>query len=123
MDFSHGMNICNDRYFEETRINQFVQFGLDTTSKGYKVMKLMGKQEQGLVKTDLPHYYEVKIPNHPNGIPQMHCGMRKDVERLLEMYPDTNHGEKFICHIHHRQWMFLIFNSSGPGVTDATNPT
>tara|TARA_B100000085_G_scaffold158502_1_gene144099 strand:+ start:210 stop:860 length:651 start_codon:yes stop_codon:yes gene_type:complete len=30
----HGMNICNDRYFEETRINQFVQFGLDTTSKG-----------------------------------------------------------------------------------------
>ena len=51
-------------------------------------MKLR-KQEQGLVKTDLPHYYEVKIPNHPNGIPQMHCGMKKDADRLLELYPGS----------------------------------
>ena len=51
-------------------------------------MKLRRK-EQGIVKTDLPHYYEVKIPNHPNGVSQMHCGMKKDADRLLEMYPDA----------------------------------
>ena len=33
-------------------------------------MKLR-KQEQGLVKTDLPHYYTGEdFYNHPNGIPQ-----------------------------------------------------
>ena len=42
-----------------------------------------------LVRKDSPHYYEVKIPNHPNGVPQMHCGNIKDAERLLEMYPDS----------------------------------
>ena len=36
-----------------------------------------------------PHYYEVKIPNHPNGVPQIHVGNIKDVERILEMYPDA----------------------------------
>ena len=74
-------------------------FNLDLTlhQKGTKVMKLR-KQEQGLVRTDPPHYYEVKIPNHPNGIPQMHCGNIKDAERLLEMYPDATMEKIYLPH-------------------------
>ena len=60
-------------------------------------MKLR-KQEQGLVKTDSPHYYEVKIPNHPNGVPQMHVGNIKDAERILEMYPDSTIEKIYLPH-------------------------
>ena len=60
-------------------------------------MKLR-KKEQGLVKTDLPHYYEVKIPNHPNGVPKMHCGMKKDADRLLELYPDATMEKIYLPH-------------------------
>ena len=60
-------------------------------------MKLR-KKEQGLVKTDLPHYYEVKIPNHPNGVPKMHCGMKKDADRLLELYPDATVEKIYLPH-------------------------
>ena len=60
-------------------------------------MKLR-KKEQGIVKTDLPHYYEVKIPNHPNGVPKMHCGNIKDAERLLEMYPDATIEKIYLPH-------------------------
>ena len=34
-----------------------------------------------LVAQDAPHLWEVKIPNHPNGVKQMHCGNLKDAER------------------------------------------
>ena len=51
-----------------------------------------------LVRQDAPHYYEVKIPNHPNGIPKMHCGNIKDAERLLEMYPDATIEKIYLPH-------------------------
>ena len=60
-------------------------------------MKLR-KSEPALVKSDAPHYYEVKIPNHPNGVPQMHVGNIKDVERILEMYPDATMTKIYLPH-------------------------
>ena len=63
-------------------------------------MKLR-KYEHGLVKSDPPHYYEVKIPNHPNGVPQMHVGNIKDAERILEMYPDSTITKIYLPHPPH----------------------
>ena len=47
------------------------------------------KLQSNLAKSDGPHYYEVVIPNHPNGVPKMHCGTMRDAEMLLEKYPDA----------------------------------
>ena len=47
------------------------------------------KHQEQLVPREPPHYYEVKIPNHPNGVKQMHIGQWKDVEPVLERYPDA----------------------------------
>ena len=46
-------------------------------------------EEMAIVGRDLPHYFEVKIPNHPNGVSQMHVGQWRDVESVLERYPDA----------------------------------
>jgi len=59
-------------------------------------MKL--KKQESIVKSSQPHYYEVKIPNHPNGVPKMHCGNIKDAERLLEMYPDATIEKIYLPH-------------------------
>ena len=56
------------------------------------------KKQDSIVKSDQPHYYEVKIPNHPNGVPQMHVGNIKDVERLLELYPDATVEKIYLPH-------------------------
>ena len=51
-----------------------------------------------LVQLDAPHYYEVVIPNHPNGVPKMHCGTMRDVEMLLEKYPDATMTKIYLPH-------------------------
>jgi len=51
-------------------------------------MKLR-KSEPAIVKSEMPHYYELKFKDHPNGIEKVHCGTMKDVERMLEIYPDA----------------------------------
>ena len=51
--------------------------------------KLNTRSQSQLMRQDAPHIWEVKIPNHPNGVPQMHCGLKKDADRLLELYPDA----------------------------------
>ena len=38
-----------------------------------------------LVRTDLPHYFEMTLPNGST----RHCGTLKDVESLLSIYPDA----------------------------------
>ena len=38
--------------------------------------ELSTKPQSQLMRQDAPHYYEVKIPNHPNGVPQMHLMLR-----------------------------------------------
>ena len=40
----------------------------------------------------------IKIPNHPNGVPQMHCGNIRDAERLLEIYPDATMTKIYLPH-------------------------
>ena len=56
------------------------------------------KKESQLARNDAPHYYEVKIKGHPNGVPQMHCGKIKDAERLLEMYPGSTMSKIYFPH-------------------------
>ena len=56
------------------------------------------KLQSNLAKSDAPHYYEVVIPNHPNGVPKMHCGMKKDADRLLELYPDATMTKIYLPH-------------------------
>ena len=56
------------------------------------------KKQDSIVKSDQPHYYEVKIPNDPNGVPQMHVGNIKDAERILEMYPDATVEKIYLPH-------------------------
>ena len=58
----------------------------------------MKDSNSDLARTDLPHYYEVKIPNHPNGVPQMHCGKLRDAERILEMYSDATIEKIYLPH-------------------------
>ena len=60
--------------------------------------ELSTKSQSQLMRQDAPHYYEVKIPNHPNGVPQMHCGNIKDAERLLEIYPDATMNKIYLPH-------------------------
>ena len=52
-------------------------------------MKLKVHEEMALVANSLPHYYEVKIRDHPNGVKQLHIGSWKDVESVLERYPES----------------------------------
>ena len=51
-----------------------------------------------LVTQEPPHMWEVRIPNHPNGVPKMHCGNEKDAQRLLEMYPDATISKFYLPH-------------------------
>ena len=60
--------------------------------------ELSKEQSKSLARQDAPHYYEVKIPNHPNGVPQMHCGKLRDAERLLEIYPDATMTKIYLPH-------------------------
>jgi len=60
--------------------------------------ELSTRSRNELARQDAPHYYEVKIPNHPNGVPQMHCGMKRDADRLLELYPDATVTKVYLPH-------------------------
>ena len=60
--------------------------------------QLSKKKQSELIAQEPPHYYELKIPNHPNGVPQMHCGMKRDADRLLELYPDATVEKIYLPH-------------------------
>ena len=60
-------------------------------------MKLR-KSEPAIVKSEMPHYYELKFKDHPNGIEKVHCGTMKDVERMLEIYPDAIYSKILLPH-------------------------
>ena len=62
-------------------------------------MELIKRETQSkLVTKEQPHCYEVRIPNHPNGVPKMHCGMKKDADSLLEKYPDATVEKIYLPH-------------------------
>ena len=48
------------------------------------------REEMSLVANNLPHYYEVKVVGHPNGVERMTIGQWRDVETVLERYPDSS---------------------------------
>ena len=51
-----------------------------------------------IVRAEMPHYYEIKFVNHPNGLEKVYCGTIKDVERMLEMYPDAINSKILLPH-------------------------
>ena len=53
-------------------------------------------KENFLAGKNLPHYFEVRFKNHPNGLEKVHCGTLKDVERTLEIHPDATVKQVFL---------------------------
>ena len=54
-----------------------------------KLRKQEIHEEMAIVGKELPHYYDVKVVGHPNGVKQMHIGQWRDVEPVLERYPGS----------------------------------
>ena len=46
-------------------------------------------KENFLAGKNIPHYFEVKLKDHPNGLKKVHCGTIEDVERVLEINPGS----------------------------------
>ena len=47
-----------------------------------------------LVRTDIPHYYEMTLPNGS----KRHCGTLRDVECILSIYPDAIYAKILLPH-------------------------
>ena len=47
-----------------------------------------------LVRTDIPHYYEMTLPNGS----KRHCGTLRDVECILSIYPDAAYAKILLPH-------------------------
>ena len=47
-----------------------------------------------LVRTDIPHYYEMTLPNGS----KRHCGTLRDVECILSIYPDSIYAKILLPH-------------------------
>ena len=47
-----------------------------------------------LVRTDIPHYYEMTLPNGS----KRHCGTLRDVECILGIYPDAVYAKILLPH-------------------------
>jgi len=47
-----------------------------------------------LVRTDIPHYYEITLPNGS----KRHCGTLRDVECILSIYPDAIYAKILLPH-------------------------
>ena len=56
------------------------------------------KMQSELVAREFPHYFEVKIQNHPNGIPQIHCGKEEDAIKMCERYPGSTWEKIYLPH-------------------------
>ena len=56
------------------------------------------KLQSKLAVQDTPHYYEVKLNNHPNGVEQIHCGSLKDLESTLSRHPGSTWEKIYLPH-------------------------
>ena len=56
------------------------------------------KMQSELVAQEPPHYFEVKIQNHPNGVPQMHCGKEEDAIEMCKRYPGSTLEKIYLPH-------------------------
>ena len=56
------------------------------------------KTQSELVTKEQPHYYEVRISNHPNGVPQVHCGKEEYAIEMLQRYPGSTYEKIYLPH-------------------------
>ena len=56
------------------------------------------QQAKAIIAKDPPHYYEVKLTDHPNGLKQMHCGTKRDLESVLSMNPGATWEKIYLPH-------------------------
>ena len=52
------------------------------------------KMQSELVAKELPHYYEMTLPNGS----KRHCGTLRDVECVLSIYPDAVYAKILLPH-------------------------
>ena len=55
---------------------------------------LLKDSNSDLARTDLPHYYEMTLPNGS----KRHCGTLRDVECILSIYPDAVYSKILLPH-------------------------
>ena len=55
---------------------------------------LLTDSNSDLVRTDIPHYYEMTLPNGS----KRHCGTLRDVECILSIYPDAVYAKILLPH-------------------------
>ena len=55
---------------------------------------LSTKQQSQLVRSDVPHHYEMTLPNGS----KRHCGTLRDVECVLSIYPDAVYAKILLPH-------------------------
>ena len=55
---------------------------------------LLTDSNSDLVRTDIPHYYEMTLSNGS----KRHCGTLRDVECILSMYPDAAYTKILLPH-------------------------
>ena len=61
-------------------------------------MTLSKETSNQIVKAEMPHYYELTLPNGT----KRHCGTLKDVECMLTSI-QMQSMLKFFCHIHQKR--------------------
>ena len=57
-------------------------------------MTLSKETSNQIVKAEMPHYYELTLPNGT----KRHCGTLKDVECMLSIYPDAIYAKILLPH-------------------------
>ena len=55
---------------------------------------LLTDSNSDLVRTDIPYYYEMTLPNGS----KRHCGTLRDVECILSIYPDAVYAKILLPH-------------------------
>ena len=57
-------------------------------------MTLSKERSNQIVRSEMPHYYEMTLPNGK----KRHCGTLKDVECILNIYPDAVYAKILLPH-------------------------
>ena len=59
---------------------------------------LQKRETTDLTTGQPPHYFEVKLCGHPNGVPQIHCGRENDAIAMCERYPGSEYTKIYLPH-------------------------
>tara|TARA_B100001939_G_scaffold145036_1_gene125613 strand:+ start:206 stop:508 length:303 start_codon:yes stop_codon:yes gene_type:complete len=58
----------------------------------------IAKRKADIVKSEVPHYFEIKLVNHPNCIPQMHVTREEDAIIACKRYPGSTYEKIYLPH-------------------------